>query len=260
MEALADARKGAEARVQPGRNSPIFPTPPEQLQGLHTEAQPKDVRSRNTPVSATTPGFHSGPPVGTVIHKTITVIKLAMWGKKEKTPSPLQSPPKPQDIHKDAYFPMKTKRNADSSHLDPCLLHLVSNSGETCRPPMREPSLLYIIEARGTHSANLQASQEMDGSTGIWKTTSLHVTTRGQGQLSRQSHSRRQPAAFPGTFLRELGGQGAGNLGKVPPSPTARPRLASHPPSQTAVRQEADTHSIWPKCCWSDISRHGNPF
>lgn len=137
---------------------------------------------------------------------------------------------------------------------------LVSNSGETCRPITREPCLLYIIEARGTHSANLQASQEMDGSTGIWKTTSLHSPPGARSSCPDKSYSRRQPAAFPGTFLRELGRQGAGSLGKVPPSPTTRPRLACHPPSQMAVRQEADTHSIWPKCCGSDISRHGNPF
>lgn len=95
---------------------------PQSSSRIYTEAQPKDVCSSNTPVSATTSGFHFDPPVGTVIHKTITVIKLAMWGKKEKTPSPLESPPKPQDIHRDTYFPMKTRRNVDSSHPDPCLL------------------------------------------------------------------------------------------------------------------------------------------
>ena len=104
-------------------------------------------------MSATTPGFHSGPPVGTVIHKTITVIKLAMWGKKEKAPSPLQSPPKPQDIYRDTYFPMKTKRNVDSSHLDPCLLHC----GMWClileRPadPPRESHACSTRSKRGGH-------------------------------------------------------------------------------------------------------------
>lgn len=33
------------------------------------------------PVSATTPGFHSGPPSGTMIQKVITVIKPATWEK-----------------------------------------------------------------------------------------------------------------------------------------------------------------------------------
>lgn len=154
-------------------------------------------------------------------------------GKKEKTPSPLQSPPKPQDIHRDTYFPMKTKRNVDSSHLDPCLLRcriwclILERPAD---PTTREPCLLYIIEAKGARSVNLQASWEVDDSTGIWKTTSLHVITRSQGQLSRQSHSHRQPAASPGTLLRELGGQGAGNLGKFPPSPTASQTQAGQSP------------------------------
>lgn len=41
-EALAAARKGAETRVQRGKDSSIPPTPPEHLQGPLTEAQPRD--------------------------------------------------------------------------------------------------------------------------------------------------------------------------------------------------------------------------
>ena len=38
------------------------------------------------PVSANTPGFHCGPPLGTMIQKVITVIKLATWGKSKRFP------------------------------------------------------------------------------------------------------------------------------------------------------------------------------
>ena len=86
MEALADARKGAKAKGPAWEEQPSLPHSPSAAPGSTHRGQPKDVCSRNTPVSATTPGFHAGPPVGTVIHKTITVIKLATWEKRKRLP------------------------------------------------------------------------------------------------------------------------------------------------------------------------------
>lgn len=62
-----------------GGTAQSSPLPQSSSRGYSLRLSPGMSAAETCPVSATTPGFHSGPPLGAMIQKVVTVIEPATW-------------------------------------------------------------------------------------------------------------------------------------------------------------------------------------